>query len=180
MEKYDKTKIALFVVTLILLVISITLGIFNSKLTNENKKLLNKYGQLDKQEEVRKEFNSDSDKKLIIDFYTVLYNYKDNPSNVDKEKFVEMLSDKPLHDVYTELNASDEIGDKVKTSSQLDREDIKILEFKSENQEEHSYLVTLPLNMTFEDVMQNKVELSQLVTIKDGKIIDRAVITTPK
>lgn len=179
MEKYDKTKLILFVITLILVALTVFLGISNSKLSNENKKLQNRYAQQDKKEEIRKEFNSDNDKKLIIEFYTNLYNYKDSASNVDKEKFVDVMSDKTLHDLYTELNASDEIGDKVKTSSQLNREDIKILEFKSENQEEHSYLVTLPLNMTFEGFMDNKVKLSQLVTIKDGRITDREVITTP-
>ena len=106
---FDKTKTSLFIITIILLVISLFLSVFLLKQTKQNHKLDDrlKIAQEQLQQTKEKQGNNQSeDEKLIKEFYKTVYSYNKSQKEISMITVKQLATDNIYKDLQNEINVN--------------------------------------------------------------------------
>ena len=176
---FDKTKTSLFIITIILLVISLFLSVFLLKQTKQNHKLDDrlKIAQEQLQQTKEKQGNNQSeDEKLIKEFYKTVYSYNKSQKEISMITVKQLATDNIYKDLQNEINVNSSYSPQqnVIHKSSINENDIKILTFKGSGNSQQ-YLVTTPIYQVFNG-KKNDFELNQLVQVENQKITKRVTI----
>lgn len=180
--EFDKVKVALFISTMVLVIVSIGAITYSVKQHGTVQQL--QADLKNKQEETTNKIPVENDQsqneKLIKEFYQTVYNYEKSQKEISMTTVKELATDNVYQDLQSEINVNNSYSPQqnVIQKSTVSQSEIKILTYKSSGNIQQ-YLVTAPINQVFNGT-KNDFELNQIIQIKDNKIIQRTTIQLEK
>lgn len=151
--EFDKIKVSLFVSTLVLLVVTISMIVFGIKQGEQIRQLKSDLKGVqtelaDKQAE--QSTDQSESEKIIKEFYKTVYNYEKSQKEISMTTVKELATDKIYQELQNEINVNNSYSPQQNTiqKSSVNENEIKILAYESKDNAQQ-YLVTAPIHQVF-------------------------------
>ncbi|MGC5423385.1 hypothetical protein ACPYM4_08560 [Enterococcus faecium] len=177
--EFDKIKVSLFVSTLVLLVVTISMIVFGIKKDEQIRQLKNEVKAVQTEladTQAKSSTDQSESEKIIKEFYKTVYNYEKSQKEISMTTIKELATDKIYQELQNEINVNNSYSPQQNTiqKSSVNENEIKILAYESKDNAQQ-YLVTAPIHQVFNGT-KNDFELNQIIQIKNQQITQRTTI----
>lgn len=177
--EFDKIKVSLFVSTLVLLVVTISMIVFGIKKDEQIRQLKNEVKAVQTEladTQANQSTDQSESEKIIKEFYKTVYNYEKSQKEISMTTIKELATDKIYQELQNEINVNNSYSPQQNTiqKSSVNENEIKILAYESKDNAQQ-YLVTAPIHQVFNGT-KNDFEINQIIQIKNQQITQRTTI----
>ncbi|EAH0052959.1 hypothetical protein HXC98_14980 [Listeria monocytogenes] len=172
--EFDKVKVTLFILTIILFVFSVVMGIFGTKQSEQVRQLKIELKSANQKQMINQ--NESESTEIIQEFFKTVYNYEKSQKEISMTTVKELATDNVYQELQNEINVNNSYSPQQNTiqKSSVNENEIKILAYESKDNTQQ-YLVTAPIHQVFNGT-KNDFEINQLIQIKNQKITRRTTI----
>lgn len=179
MQNYDKSKLILFGITLVLVATCVFLIV---SLKNKQQQFEQLKLQTAKVAETSKE-TSNPQVETIKTFYQTMYTYENSPKDIRLNELKEKTTERAFKEVENEIRANTMEGTSQQNmiqSSLVQKDKISTLPFQTNDDKENQYLVTVPINKKVNNETYT-YDLIQIVQVNNdtNKIDKRTAVSIP-
>lgn len=176
---FDKIKVSLFVSTIVLLLVTISMIVFGIKKDEQIRQLKSEVKAVQTEladTQANQSTDQSESEKIIKAFYKTVYTYEKSQQEISMTTVKELATDAIYQELQNEINVNQAYRSQQTTiqKSSVNESDMKILAYDS-NSGTQQYLVTVPIHQVFNGI-KNDFELNQLIQIKNHQIIKKTTI----